>query len=135
MDRGQPSAYGTNHATDRDTPVGERFNLSRPSRICLTFCQVRPMVRSSAKRASGLARTSIGWRHMGKLAEVSWPQAVVLLVIAGSILFFPDAGPIRLVVGGLLVAFVVTAAIAKWRMQHKERGEGNEVSRPTPKSG
>jgi multisubunit Na+/H+ antiporter MnhF subunit len=63
-----------------------------------------------------------------KLAEMSWLQAVLLLVIAGTILFVSEPGPLRIALGFVLVAFVGVAEFAKFhvrgRTAFRNRGNG-----------
>ena len=57
---------------------------------------------------------------------ISWPQAVVLLVIAGTILFRPEFNPWRIAVGCLLV--VLVAIGVGLRMHYGRNGGTNDTA-------
>ncbi len=60
---------------------------------------------------------------MHKNLIMSWPQIVVLLLIAGSILVNPTPGPWPSIAGGLLILLVVLGIFYKVR---SERRVGSE---------
>jgi hypothetical protein len=57
---------------------------------------------------------------MRKNLIMSWPQIVMLLIIAGNIVATPDPGNWRFVVGGLLVAIVLLGIIYRVRSQNSQ---------------
>ena len=63
---------------------------------------------------------------MRKNLIMSWPQIVVLLLIAGNILITPAPGPWRFVAGGLLVVLVLLGIFYKVRAQQSPAIQGKD---------
>jgi hypothetical protein len=55
---------------------------------------------------------------------MSWPQIVVLLFIAGTIVAVPDPGTGRFVLAGSLIAIVAAGVIYKLRSKGRPGNEG-----------
>lgn len=67
---------------------------------------------------------------MRKNLIMSWPQIIVLLLIAGSILITPAPGPWPFVAGGLLAVLVLLGIFYKVRAQQSPPVQGKDDVSP-----
>lgn len=84
-----------------------------------TFCVSASGARFSLVPQNGLLRADMGVERMHRLAEVSWPQVVLLLAIAVTIFAVPEPSGRRIVFGVAQMVFVGVIVLVKLRKQNR----------------